>query len=332
MMKRLLPIVLVILGLTVPGRADIIYSLIAKGDLDEARDSLSSASTALLRDGNRLFYLSLLEPNADKSAQLMEAALNASVAAAYREEIYFRLAQYYFLRGDLKKLEQTVIDYRALWEAGKYWGEMFRISVLVDEMVQAYESAVRQADRYLLEYSEGHPAQWGIIDKARVMQGYNKPIGAHKLLRKLSQEKSGPGVPQALYMLTIDAVANKRTDDAVFYYNILRESYPNTVGLDALVEKMSDLSAPDTDDATAEKLTGTFYSVQVGVFSEEENAKRQANVFSNYDQEVDVKTKTISNKKYRVVYVGRFQTYDAALQFKKMLEASHNEVFQVVAR
>ena len=332
MKKKLLPITLLVLALAAPGRADIIYSLIARGDLAEARDSLSSASTALLRDGNHLFYLSLLEPNADKSAQLMEAALNASVSAAYREEIYFRLAQYYFLQGDLKKLEQTVIDYRALWEAGKYRGEMFRISVLVDETVQAHESAVRQADRYLLEYSEGHPAQWGIIDKARVMQGYNKPIGAHKLLRKLSREKSGPGVPQALYMLASGSVESKRTDDAVFYYNILREGYPNAVGLDALVEKMADLSAPDTDDAAAEKLTGTFYSVQIGVFSKKENAKRQAKIFSRYDQKVDIKTKTISNKKYRVVYIGRFQTYDAALKFKKMLEASHKEVFQVVAR
>jgi len=332
MKKKLLPITLLVLVMAAPSRADIIYSLIARGDLAEARDSLSSASTALLRDGNRLFYLSLLEPSADKSAQLMEAALNASVSAAYREEIYFRLAQYYFLQGDLKKLEQTVIDYRALWEAGKYRGEMFRISVLVDETVQAHESAVRQADRYLLEYSEGHLAQWGIIDKARVMQGYNKPIGAHKLLRKLSREKSGPGVPQALYMLASGSVESKRTDDAVFYYNILREGYPNAVGLDALVEKMADLSAPDTDDAAAEKLTGTFYSVQVGVFSKKENAKQQAKIFSRYDQKVDIKTKTISNKKYRVVYIGRFQTYDAALKFKKMLEASHNEVFQVVAR
>ena len=164
------------------------------------------------------------------------------------------------------------------------------------------------------------------------MQGYNKPIGAHKLLRKLSREKSGPGVPQALYMLASRAIENKQTDDAVFYYNILREGYPNAVGLDALVEKMADLSTPDTDDAAAEKLTGTFYSIQVGVFSKKENAKRQAKIFSRYDQKVDIKTKTISNKKYRVVYIGRFQTYDAALKFKKMLEASHNEVFQVVAR
>ncbi len=332
MKKALFLITSVALALSTSCRADIIYSLITKGDLDQARDSLSSTSTASLRDGNRLFYLSLLEPSADKTAQLMEAALNASVSAAYREEIYLRLAQYYFVQGDLKKLERAVNDYRALWEAGKYRREILRLSILVDEMVPAYESAVRQADRYLLEYSEGDPAQWGIIDKARVMLEYRKQIGATKLLRKLSREKSGPGVPQALYMLVDGAVKNKRTDDAVFYYNILREGYPSAVGLDALVEEMAGMSSLDADDAEAEKLTGTFYSVQVGVFSKKENAKRQAKIFSRYDQKVEVKTKTISNKKYRVVYVGHFQTYDAALQFKKMLETGHNEVFQIVAR
>jgi len=332
MKKRLLLIILVILALSIMGRADTIYSLITRGDLDRARDSLSNTSTASLRDGNRLFYLSLLETSADKSAQLMEAALNTSISAAYREEIYFRLAQYYFLRGDLKKLERIVSDYRALWEAGKYRGEMLRMSSLVDETFKAYESAVRQVDRYLLEYSEGDEAQWGIIDKARVMLGFKKHIGAIKLLRRLSREKDGPGVPQALYLLAVGAVNNKRTDDAVFYYNILREEYPAAVGLDALIEKMVGMSSPDADDAEAEERTGTFYSVQVGVFSKKENAKRQAKIFSRYDHKVDIKTKKISNKEYRVVYVGRFQTYEAALKFKKMLEANHNEVFQVVAR
>lgn len=318
--------------LSAHAQADNIYSLIVNGNLKQASDSLSSASTASLRDGNRLFYLSLLESSADKSAQLMEAALNAAVAAAYREEIYFRLANYYFLKGDLKKLERIVNDYRALWEVGQYRGQMLRFSILVDQMAQAYESAVRQTDRYLLEYAEGDPAQWGIIDKARVMTNYQKRIGADKLLRKLSREKSGPGVPQALYMLARRAVENKRTDDAVFYYNILREGYPSAIGLDALVDNMATMLPPDTGDAAAEKLTGTYYSIQVGVFSQRDNAKQQAKIFSKYDQKVDIETKTISNVEYRVVYVGRFQNYDAAFKFKKMLEASHNEVFQVVAR
>ena len=161
---------------------------------------------------------------------------------------------------------------------------------------------------------------------------FNKRIGSDKLLRKLAREKRGVGVPQALYLLGLESVRAKRTDDAVFYYNLLREGYPSAVGLDALIDKMMDVSTSASADDAAARLTGTFYSVQVGVFSEKKNADKQAEVFKAYDRKVEIKTKTISNVKYRVVYVGRFQSYEDAVSFKKRLESNHDEVYQVVAR
>ncbi len=332
MYRQLITIVGVLLVSVPPLKAQDAYSLIKSGRLDRARQVLSETSTASLRQGNRLYFLSLLEPSADKSAQLMRAALNASVAPSFREEIHVRLAQYSLMKGDLPELDSLVTSYLALWEGGRYRGEMLRMSVLVDEMSGAHESAIRQTDRYLLEYSEGAVAQWGLIDKARVMTNYRKDIGAAKLLRKLAREKSGPGVPQALYMLAVDAAAGRNIDDAVFYYNIMREEFPAAVGLGAIVDRMAGMSEGDTDDAAAEKLTGTFYSVQVGVFSEPGNAQRQAEAFAVYSRDVEIKKKIISDKEYRVVYVGRFETYLDALTFRRMLEDKHKEVFQVVAR
>ena len=332
MIMRWLVLVAAVVVLAVPASAESIYSLIAKGKLDAARDSLSKASTASLRDGNRLFYMSRLAPNGNEAARLMAAALRASVSPTYHEEIYFRLAQYHFLQGNLQRLHQLVTEYGTLWEAGRFRGEMLRLSAWLDEKAREYESAVRQSDRYLLEYSEGDARQWGLLDKARIMLSFGKKIGAVKLLRQLSREKSGPGVSQALFLLAQNAIDASRTDDAVFYFNVLREGYPAAVGLDILIDRMSGMTSPDADDAAAEKLTGTYYSVKVGVFAERRNAERQARKFSAYDKKVDVKTKTISDKKYRIVYVGRFQTYNEALAFKETLEANHKEVFQVVAR
>ena len=50
-------------------------------------------------------------------------------------------------------------------------------------------------------------------------------------------------------------------------------------------------------DNTAEKLTGTFYSVKVGVFSSPENARRHAETFKQHNQPVDIVSKDISGKK-----------------------------------
>ncbi|MCK4301554.1 MAG: SPOR domain-containing protein [candidate division Zixibacteria bacterium] len=309
-----------------------IYELIINGDLEAAADSLSRTSTATLRDGNMLYYAGMVETGAEKSVQLMEAALNASVAAVHQEDIYCRLAQYYFIQGDYGKLGRIVADYLVLWESGKYRREMQRFSIVVDEKSNAYESALKQADRYFLLYGDGDAAQWGKIDRSRVMLGYGKNIGADNVLRRLAREKDGPGVPQALYLLTLDAIKRRRTDDAVFYYNILREGYPSAVGLDALIERMKDLSLSGSQGNAAEKLTGTFYSVQVGVFSVEANSSKQAELFGKYGKKVDVKSKKISQAKYHVVYVGRFSDYEAAARFKRKLEDEHGEVFQVVAR
>ncbi len=332
MKTRILIVTFLLIALSAPTSADNIYSLIVKGRLAEAADSLSDVSTASTRDGNKLYYLSMIESDAERSAQLMEAALNASVAAVYRQAIYYRLAQYYLLKPDYNRVSRLVNEYLMFWEAGKYRGEMLRLSVLLDERQKEFDTALRQIDRYLLEYNRGDVGQWGLVDKARVMKSFNKNIGSNKQLKKLSRESSGPGVPQSLYMLAEDAIDRKRLDDAIFYFNLLREAYPTAVGLDPLMERMEGVSASYQSDNTAEKRTGTFYSIQVGVFSVKANAGKQADKFKQYDKKVDIKSKKISGKTYRVVYVGRFSDYASASAFKDKLERNHNEVFQVVAR
>ncbi|HOP06879.1 MAG TPA: SPOR domain-containing protein [candidate division Zixibacteria bacterium] len=331
-MKRFVLVVAVLLiGATNP-KSETIYGLIAEGNLKQALDSISQVSTASTRDGNILFYASLLEPDADKAAQLMEAALSASVSAQHREQIYYRLAHYWYLKGDYSKLGGLVADYQAMWEAGNYRAEMQRFAILLDERNQEYEAAVRQADRYLLSFKKGIDGQWGRLDKARIMSKNGKKIAARKLLRELSREDGGPGVPTALYLLAEDAIETRKTDDAVFFYNLLREGYPSAVGLGALIEAMTGMSTPDAANTQAEEITGTYYSVKVGVFSVEENAKKLAEEFRQYGKPVDVIKKKISTTTYDVVMVGHFKDFAEASRFKDQIQAEHNEVFQVVAR
>lgn len=311
---------------------DPIYQLIADGKIREATDSLSRYTTAANRDGNILFFQSLIETDAGTSARLMEAALRTDIDMEYREEVHFRLAQYYFVSGQYKDMARVVNEYRTRWESGRYDREMRRLSVIADEKNGAIDRALDQVDRYLVRYDEGEAEQWGEIDKARLMLASNKEIGAVKLLRSQSRQSRGPGVPQALYLLAQQAYKDRQFDDAVFFYNILREGYPSSVGLDALIEELGNISERAAQDNTAEQLTGTFYSVKVGVFSEKDNAKRQQEIFRAYGKQVDIQTKNISGKRYHVVYVGEFPSYYDATVFKSKLEANHSEVYQVVAR
>jgi tetratricopeptide (TPR) repeat protein len=263
---------------------------------------------------------------------LLEAALNASVSARYREEVIFRLAQYYFASGLDGELALTVNRYRTEYENGRFDGHMRRLAIIADERAAKTETALRQLDRMLVSRADDEPSQWATIDKARIMMATDKRVAAIELLRRLSRQRSGPGPAQALYLLALDAFQYHRYDDAVFYYNLLREAYPKAVGLDVLIDKLSSVTGDEPEDDLAERLTGTFYSVKVGVFSQIENARRQRDNFTKYDRRVEILTKNISGRKYFVVYVGRFSSYESAEQLKANLEATHNEVFQVVTR
>lgn len=323
---------LLILILTLTVSAESIYELIQNGKREEAARRISEQSTAANRDGDLLFCQALLERDAEKAVRKLEAALQVSVSATYREEIAYILAQYYFMNNAFARLEELVTRYKAYWENGKYRAQMKRFSAYLDERNRKYEAAIKQIDRYLLEYNRGDANQQGRIDKARIMLAFNKDIAAYNLLRDLSREKQGEGVPQALYMLAHNSIKNKRTDDAVFFYNVLREGFPSAIGLDPTINKMENMVTSGDRDSRAEELTGTFYSVQVGVFSNQGNAKRHAESFKRYKYDIDIKRKTISNKEYHVVYVGRFSTYEEAYNIKRNFDASFNEVFQVVAR
>lgn len=324
-------LIIVLAGVSNISAKDI-YSLIRSGEVEEARDSLSRLSTASQRDGNHLYFLSLIENNADKSAELMKASLNAGVAGIYREDMSIRLAQYYLMIKNFDRAAEILGEFPASFEKGKNTPEIFRYSIYLDEKNKRYEAAIRQADRFLLEYPSEEFSQWGLVDKARVMMNFDKKIASRDLLTKLSREKSGPGVPAALYMLALDAAERNRPDDAVFYYNLLREAYPSAIGLDALLDRMAGLGGQPQREKSADIRTGTFYSVQVGVFAAPENARQLAKQFDQYGQKVEITTKKISDRTYHVVFVGRFDSFESAAEFEKTIEAEHDDVYQVVAR
>ncbi|MFQ5498119.1 MAG: SPOR domain-containing protein [Candidatus Zixiibacteriota bacterium] len=333
MIRYCLRLVCTILAAASVSQAKDIYELIQGGHIDEAREQLSKLSSASQRNGDNLFLQSLLEPDAEKSAGLSRAALNAAVSPQYEQEVVFRLAQYSAARGNYTKLGELAGDYRRRWEDGKYLSDMLRYAALSLEKQDRRSQAVANIERHARYFPNGDKAQYGFIDMARIQLSKGRSDRASKTLIELSRRKEGPGVSQALYLLTMQEARRKNLDRAVFYFNLLREGYPFAVGISSLVDRLSDLSSSAEPDLAAERRTGTFYSVQVGVFSKKGNAKKWADLFKKaYEHRVDIGSKTISEKKYHVVFVGRLASYAEASQLKLKLEINHDQTFQVVAR
>ncbi|MFH1687188.1 MAG: SPOR domain-containing protein [bacterium] len=313
--------------------AEDIYDLISQGRLEQAGDSLAELSSSPMRDGNMLYYAGLIESDGDRAAGLLEAALSSSVGAIHREEVYFLLAQYYLLKEDYSRLSDIVTGYLSTNETGRHYGDMQRLAVVALESAGDSAAAMSQIKRYLRLNTKGDQAQWGEIDRVRLLWRANQVSEARSELRRLSREKTGVAIGAALYQLTLDALHRNRVEDALHYYDLLREGYPAAVGLGAVQEKLVSLPEPKAnDDMAADKLTQTYYSVKVGVFSVQKNALSWADEFSKYGYPVDVVPKKLSGADYHLVMVGRFAGYEQASAFKRRAEEDYGENFQVVAR
>jgi len=307
------------------------YSLIRQGKIDEARSEIEAQTTAATRDGTLLFYQAMLESEGVKSFQFLEAAFKAEISPQYLEENIFLMAQYYQAAGNWGKVTSTAEAYLQHWELGRYRNEALRMASIAFEILGEMDKAEYYRNKLINENKKGRFEYIGELDRAFSLYGKKDYLAAQKICRNLRNSDYAEAAAPALYMLSHYSIIQKRIDDAILYYNILREGYPHAIGLDDLIDRFSQFEKK-SDNNSAEKMTGTVYSVQVGVFSVKENAKDMAERMKQYGREVEIKDKIISDKKYRVVYVGRFVSSEEAMAFKSRLEQSENEVYQVVAR
>ncbi|MBL7074972.1 SPOR domain-containing protein [candidate division KSB1 bacterium] len=73
------------------------------------------------------------------------------------------------------------------------------------------------------------------------------------------------------------------------------------------------------------------YTVQIGAFADRKNAERlQIKFKENYT--TTIAEKTVDNRTFYLVWVGRFQDRESALQFGQKMKKTHGIPFQVVER
>lgn len=307
------------------------YALIMQGKLDEARDALDQLEGDSAETGANLFFRALLEPDAGRSVKLLERALKRSPDEKYRDEIRLRLAQFYVLTGDYRNAAD-VIDVRKPASVGAPAASLDRLRILISEKTKSFDDARARLSQ-LQKTAEGNEwRQWALVDQARLSLASGKTKAATGTLETLARDKSRAVLPQALYLLCREAIDRGRVDDAARWYNLLKEGYPGAVGLDALADKLGGMPSEPSKDTRAERATGTFYSVKVGVFASSENAATQVDRFKRMKVKVESVQKTIGGKKYAIVYVGRYASFDDAEKAKQDFESQTGEQYQVVAR
>jgi hypothetical protein len=310
--------------------ADLI-ELIDKGKINEARREIARSSSAALREGNLLYGQARLETDGQASWTFLDAAAKSGLSPKYLEDNRYLSALFFQAGRDYDELESIALDYLRRWENGKHRPEIMRIVSQAMFINNKKGNSLKYQSRLTDQYMGERPGFIAELDRAHQLYLKKDYIAAQNICRRLANTNHDEVVAPALFMLSYYAIEQRRIDDAILYYNLLREGYPDAIGLSDLVDRFAKIESK-IPDGSAEDMTGTIYSIQVGVFADKKNARNFAKRLEKYDRKVEIKEKKISDQKYHVVYVGRFKTTADALSFKTLLETAENSVFQIVAR
>ncbi len=315
-----------------------IEALIDRGEASEAAKRLSELASASSRSPQELIALARLEPNGSIGVGFLKAALAGVEYPRQREKIYLSLARYSQALGNLRELRATLSAHKREFARSEFRDDFTKLDVFLAEREGNFKRARSICREAMRGSSSSDMRDWARLALARFEM---RDKSTHKKGRKkafnVSTSQKSSMAPVALYLLAEDDTrggsgrSGNSYDQAALDFNILREAYPHAIGSFDLIEIISGINSLG-DKGEAEKLIGSYYSIQVGVFTAKDNANRQKKQFKNYGEPVEIARKTISGKRYYAVYVGRFASADAAASFKRTLERSEKELFNIALR
>ncbi len=316
---------------------DDIHQLIERGKWREASDRLADLGD-IRSNGSALFLQGMLERRADRAANYFETALERRVAVKYQEEIYFRLAQYYLQKNALNKVADLTTEYRARWEKGKYRAEMARMRNLSQELTGDRSTAFDLTERYLKTFSKGDASHWGKIDHARILMGGRGDRNGLEEFAELGAGRSDIAVPQSQFILGMYFSERGDLETAARYYALLREEYPNAVGLDLLSRNLGEharLGSSKSGRSSSQENPTThvaYYAIQVGAFSTEKIAREQIERLRRERLPTAIEKREVEGRTLWVVLLGNYQDPREANKVKEKLEKQYGESYEVVPR
>lgn len=299
-----------------------------QGDFKDAQEELKAYLESNPSDYEALYYAGKLESNSEKSAEYFKKIWESSTKIK-KEEAGLELCLYYQSAG---------FNDSALTLSSKF-KKIFPKSPLLPQMLWLESKSLLASGRMeqtlkgfrnIVElYPSSSWAAWAQLGTAEIYfsQGsFNRSIKEYtKVIDKYAGTEA---FPLALAGMSHAFEASGEKDKAILYMNLYKERFPGGIEMESQIQ--TEEIIPRKDPGTAEKLTGTKYSVQIGVFANQENADKVMQKLKSRGYDPEQSYKTIQNKKYFVIQVGVFDSMSEAQKLREKLEREEGEVYRIV--
>jgi len=325
---RLWMIVFLAGGITAGRDVDRIYDYITDGRIAEARKALQELPQTPIRDGNRLFVSALLEPDGQRSYELLEAALRSDLDGKYEEEARLRMIRYSEAAEERTAVVSSGVSFLKRWEMSDYRRQV--LAILAHASPDNGDEQRRYLDLLIETFPGTYYGQCAHLIKADAAFDRGHYKTATTYCRRINNAPGEDLTPASLVLLSRIALQRDESERALLNYNILREQYPHAIGQDLLLAGLKQVSEEKSGEESTEVFEGISYSVQVGVFSQKDNAEGMSDRIEGYGYGARIVRREISGNRYYVVLGGRFKTMKEAQAARQKLEIGEGDIFKVV--
>jgi TolA-binding protein len=316
----------VIFGLTLDSNDDP-----QEPNQDKADSIPSIGSEKEIMDPEILFYLGKTEEDGDSSRCFFQEISMHFPHWKNADAARLVLSKYQFSKGMYLTAVDMTGEFIKSYPTGANTPELLWISGCSFLAADQPDSALLKFKRIQESYPGSIWAAWaelGIGDCLFALRDYEQAVVEFQ--RILDDYRDSEAFAFAIFGLIQCYRKLEEPEQALFYHNLLKERYPASLELLQNPNEVINNRGQEGDKSRAEQLAGVKYTIQLGLFAKKEEASQLRSHFKEHGYTVNIKSKIISGKKYHVVTVGSFISYQEARKLKEELESKIQGSYRIV--
>jgi tetratricopeptide (TPR) repeat protein len=298
-----------------------------QGDFASAKEILESYLESHPQDNEALYYAGKLEEEPERSIEYFKKIWESS-SNNKKEEAAIELVYFYQAEGLNDSILELCSSFKNIFPQSSYLPQILWLESQAFFSSGKIEQALNGFKYIVEEYPYSPWAAWAQLGIGEIYfaQGELKK-SLKEYNRVVDQFAETEAFPLALSGIYRAFESSNEKDKAILYLNLYKEKFPQGIDLESEV-----LSEEIRDSGKAEKLTGTKYTVQIGVFANKDNADRIVKKLKSRGYNPEESYKYIQKKRYYVIRVGSFNSLSEAQKLKEKLEKEEGEVYRIVIR
>jgi len=302
-----------------------IDKLMNSGDYESAYQALLDAMDKQ-PDESSLYLLGVTAPSGSRSSLFLKEYLQKYPDGSHAGEVRRNLLNYYSAVG----LQITAARLYPERPSNIITDplDIYRIALvkqqlgLLDEAVSYFEKGISGRDLDVAAW-----CRLGLADCAFLKEDYRRAEDGYKEL--VDRFPDSPSFPFSLIGLSETYRKKGELDRAAVYYQLYTERFESAPGSDEIEASILDKSA-ESSRAEPPSILDVDYYIQVGVFSNKDNAKKCMKKFRNMGYRSKIEDFHQNGKTFYKALIGPYDSEKTARLEKQNLEKSQGEEYLII--